>query len=490
MALKYRRSGDAEYVSYGRSVRYGNKVRTEYTYIGKVVNKNDGLFYNRKLGYVVFDHSSKRILPAPRSILPEGAAEDELAILDFGDAFLLYHYLHKSRVAEIIDSLDLEDRDTVYALIMQYAITTQGMNEMRSWYEGNYASQLYPDARLDVHEIIGSLEVLGQEKHLRTFSDAYFEHMTDKPPEDFGTDDDDPHIIISVDGQSVSPDMEMPLTSKYDGMSNKDKNLRLVIVFSKDDHIPLYFRYVPDRLLRSTGITAINERMNTMGVGVNFSLMDNDYCTRNTVYNMCKNDIPFVTMMPVHSRFYPVLMEGITPEAMMSCPSYVHNGDRYYVSETRGRVRDDVFCMLYIVMLPESLVPEGGNRFNVIVSSKRIDPQEATTICYVRSISDRYFMKTRKCMNDQDSKEKMSPASIRGHMIVSFIASTLVTMIRGDMDRLGLDPRSTFNLIKNQKCKVFRSRVIPAIPSEDTAAVYSALGMTCPTVIPRRHGRT
>ena len=167
MSLKYNRHGDAEYASYARSVRCDDKVKTEYTYIGKVIDKSEGLYYNKKLGYVIFDDETKSILPAPADMIPIDSKEEELAILDFGDTYIVDAYMRKTGLMRCIESIDCDNDDTLCTLIMHYTLTHQSTKHVKSWHEGNYTRIMYPEAKLELPEILEYMDRFGREESLK-----------------------------------------------------------------------------------------------------------------------------------------------------------------------------------------------------------------------------------------------------------------------------------------------------------------------------------
>ena len=292
MSLKFHAKNGSEYVSYAKSIRSGDSVRTEYMYIGKVIDRSTGLFYNRKLGYVVFDDESKTVLPAPAAILPSDALEEEECILDFGNTFFLDAYMRRKGLMACIESIGCDNVDTLCSLVMHYALTHQSTKHIRCWYEGNYTRELYPEAELGLQDVLDFMDSFGSEESLSRFLDSYFRLVTGRSMDEYGGRETDGEFTISVSNFGKNFKGELPVSSSYKGIPAKNKDLRLIMVFQKDTGIPIYFRYVPDRLMQVTGISAMNRRMESLGVGVNFALTDSKYCDFESISKMCEDRIP------------------------------------------------------------------------------------------------------------------------------------------------------------------------------------------------------
>jgi len=66
-----------------------------------------------------------------------------------------------------------KDRDTFLALLGYYILSTGARCHAKTWWEGNYVSVLFPNARLDSPRISEFLKGLGYEKLQRRFFEHY-----------------------------------------------------------------------------------------------------------------------------------------------------------------------------------------------------------------------------------------------------------------------------------------------------------------------------
>ena len=158
MGIKYHVQQNAEYASYARSVRRGDRVTTEYIYLGKVVDRKNGLYFNRKLGYIMFDENDKRIVPAPNRLVPIDALEEESAILDFGDTHFIDAYMRKKGLMDCFESMGCTDTDTLCTLVMFYTLTHKTADHLKTWYEGNYTCEMYPRSKVELGDVLGFLD--------------------------------------------------------------------------------------------------------------------------------------------------------------------------------------------------------------------------------------------------------------------------------------------------------------------------------------------
>jgi hypothetical protein len=61
-----------------------------------------------------------------------------------------------------------------------------------------------------------------------------------------------------------------------------------------------------------------------------------------------------------------------------------------------------------------------------------------------------------RCIHDEDT--------FRRHLLMRFITSVLVNKLQDKLKDTPLDPISMFLNLRNQKCKIYGSRVIPGGP--------------------------
>ena len=134
--------GTTEYID-------GKPRKTGQIYLGKVINKERLIFWNRNDGYFSFSTvtlSKKTLEPGEISFVtsdePDGARKQRPVLVDFGDSYFLNCFLSGIGYDRVIDTLTVKNRDTLYALLHYYILEDRANSHAETWYRHNYASLL------------------------------------------------------------------------------------------------------------------------------------------------------------------------------------------------------------------------------------------------------------------------------------------------------------------------------------------------------------
>ena len=170
------KSSGHEYASLADTVRDGSKVSQKYLgNLGRVLDKDGGIFHSRERGtfrYTLEDGFCD--LPDAYS-KGQGAAKTERLILDFGDSFLLSQYFERQVFRNAFYQVLPEQTDTLLSLMFYRILTDRKANcYADTWWQGNYASMLFPKAKLASHRVSEFLADVGGEEVQRRFFQEYF----------------------------------------------------------------------------------------------------------------------------------------------------------------------------------------------------------------------------------------------------------------------------------------------------------------------------
>jgi hypothetical protein len=169
MFIAYDIKNGIEYAKLCVSTRDGRKILKDYTNLGRVLDKERGIYKNRERGVFTYDLTSNTYEKAPPEFVPPTASRKELLILDFGDAFFLNWFLRAKALLPAINAIGYGNPDTLYAMITYYAVCSTANCHAQSWWEGSYARILYPKANLSSQRISDFLTSIGNEYSQREF---------------------------------------------------------------------------------------------------------------------------------------------------------------------------------------------------------------------------------------------------------------------------------------------------------------------------------
>ena len=178
MKLSYYIRNNIEYAKIpGKSVRSNGSVHKEgEVYLGRVIDKAHNVFCSRERGTFTYDPETRTYGSASEtysSELKDDGRRKAKVLLDFGDAFLVDALLTKMHYSEVLDAISYRNRDTLYAMIEYYTLNDKANDHALTWYEGSYASILYPNANLTSQRISDFLASIGKMENLSAFFDAH-----------------------------------------------------------------------------------------------------------------------------------------------------------------------------------------------------------------------------------------------------------------------------------------------------------------------------
>lgn len=164
---------DGKYATAARSVRRDGKVCKIYIHVGKVVDKERGIYDNKDIGITGFDISTGQFTNVQYDSLPRPVMKERL-IVDFGDAYVLDRYMHDKGIMDCLDAMSFENngtsrKDTLRSMVMYYLTQGNAASGAGVWFEGSFSRYLYPDANMNDRRISEFLEEVGTEQNWRAF---------------------------------------------------------------------------------------------------------------------------------------------------------------------------------------------------------------------------------------------------------------------------------------------------------------------------------
>jgi hypothetical protein len=204
MYIAYDIKNGIEYAKLCVSTRDGEDILKDYTNLGRVLNKERGIYRNRERGVFTYDLATNTYGKSPAEFVPPAKSRKESLILDFGDVFFLDHFIRAKGVCAAVDAIGYGNPDTLYAMLSYYAVCSAANCHAQSWWEGSYARILYPKANLSSQRISDFLTAIGDEYTQREFFQEYFK-MLDRS----GTDSEN----VLIDSTGLPNSIHFPLTA-------------------------------------------------------------------------------------------------------------------------------------------------------------------------------------------------------------------------------------------------------------------------------------
>jgi hypothetical protein len=242
MYIAYDVKGGVEYAKLCVSKREGKTTSKEYVNLGRVIDKEKGVYKNRARGVFTYNLANGVYgKPEPSFMLPgDRAWRAEKLIVDFGDTFFLDSYLRSSGLTPCIDAIGYENPDTLRAMLCYYILCSAANCHAAAWWEGNYARVVYPKANLTSQRISDFLAAIGDEAAQRAFFGRYIP---------YAAEGDGKGANILIDSTGLPNSIRFPLTAISNHNGEISNEARLIYVTRQESGLPIYFRYCPGNVI-------------------------------------------------------------------------------------------------------------------------------------------------------------------------------------------------------------------------------------------------
>jgi hypothetical protein len=224
--------------------------------------------------------------------------ETEKLILDYGDTYAISHSIAKSGLGEIYETILPANKDTLNALLCFKLLVGSAFDNAQTWYRGNYANILFPEAELDGRRISEVLKQLGDERVQRKFFEMYLSKIA-------GSEQN-----IVIDSTGLPNEIDIPISGFGNHGGESEQETRLILVIDQQTGKPLYFRLVAGNIVDvSTLITTISE-LHKLGVKTAFSLLDGGYYSEDNIKALYGKNISFLTRLNSGRVLYKELIRS------------------------------------------------------------------------------------------------------------------------------------------------------------------------------------
>ena len=262
---------DDSYASAAVSKREGTETSIKYIYLGRVLDREKGIYKSRERGVFCFDVSSGTFSPVPDDYVPpqknDGRKLKKVSV-DFGDAFFMDSYLHSSGLMQVIDQIKYGNPDTLHAMVLFYTLSGLANCDAVHWFEGNIARLIYPNANLTSQRISDFLAAIGTPEKQMDFQKAYLGFVMEHY-------DNDKNILI--DSSGLLNDIHFPLTCRNVHNGKVSNEIRLIFVVQRSTGIPIYYRAVPGNIVDVSTLRRVFLHLDSLGIDISSCIMDAGY---------------------------------------------------------------------------------------------------------------------------------------------------------------------------------------------------------------------
>jgi hypothetical protein len=460
--IRYEQKNGVEYASVYRAKRVGSKKTNDIEWLGRVVDKEKGIYKSRDRGIFTFTLDN--------GIVEQTPVITEKLILDFGDSYFLSEMLKRNGFRTLVESTFKEIADTVMSLIL-YRSLQQGANRYAQvWWEGSYARLLYPKASLSSQRISEALKLIGEERLQRDFFHGYLRYIA--PLCGKG---------ILVDSTGLPNDICFPLTAINNHGGEISNEARLVLVLDKSSGMPVYFRYVAGNIIDVTTLETTLSEVRAYGVDVHYTIVDAGYYSEKNIRALYGSEISFVMRMVPNRKIYKDLVREHADD-IEDAKYLVKYRDRFiyikrveidlfgkigyaYIAKDIDRKHDEVKEYIRGALENNDVTPEEMNvemskkGLFILVASDQIDTDEILPLYYTRQAIEQVF-DIEKNNADLLPLRVHGIEGFRGHLLLSFLTSAAYVLVNESLKKTNVCAIGAYRILRNLKCKVFDTKIV------------------------------
>ena len=504
MFIVYSGSG-GQYASAAVSKRNGNETSMEYIYLGKVIDKEAGIYQSRERGVFTFDVETASFGEVPENFVfpqKQASAKRKRISVDFGDSFFLNQFLWQSGMMDVVDQIGYGNPDTLHAMLLFYTLSGLANVDAVHWYEGNIVQLLYPRANMTSQRISDFLAAIGTPEKQMAFQTAYIDYVMSHYS---------PDKNILIDSSGLPNGIHMPATRINVHNGKVSNEVRLIFVVQRSTGLPLYYRAVPGNIVDVSTLERIFLHLDSMGVDVDSCIMDAGYNSSDNMDLFYDEDhtckIDFITRLKSGDKnFRTMVSEEFA--SLEQKENFVKYEDRYIFIKKRqvmvgsdktdpawmylgldcGRLSDEQHKLLKRAVKDNLTKDEvfdamqGEGLFGVI-SGKEYSCEEILPAYYQRQAAEQIFDFAKNYTKLLPLRTNNSE-TFQGHLLLSYIASCAVKMIQLRLKVADLFLGSRLECMRNQKCTIYQNRIVTDDAQKEVNDTYAAFGMKCPAAIP------
>ena len=417
--------------------------------------------------------------------------KQEKAVLDFGDGYLLHHFIKKSDVFPLLHDI-IKNHPECISLIIYRLCYQSAMYNASNWHEGNVVSVLSKDLDLSSQNISRILAYLGQENTQRHFFQAYL------------NSDINCHGNVIIDATSLPNQIQHDFSQWGYADSAIEKQFRLLCVVNQHTKMPLFYRFLPGNIVDISSLQRTIQELDLMGAKNNFVLLDAGYCSKDNIVDLYQKKIDFLVRLPSQRTLYKETirhhaesLENLAYATQYGTRSlfvktietkdlYGHEGYLYIVLDP-SRKGKEVNQLVGAYLEETNNAPERQEAFDfefkksgimILISSKKIEKSEVVSTYYMRQSVEQIFGFFK---DDLDSLpiRRNNDATIQGYLFLQFIVLIFFIQLRNALQKKYTVEQALL-ITRNLKCKIFDSALLVSEANRKQTEIYSLAGVMVP----------
>ncbi len=497
MYIAYNMRNGIEYATISSSVRRGSKiVKGTSIYLGRVLDKERGIYRSRERGIFTYDLATNEFGPPPadftepsRGKKGRGFQDPKISpprVLTFGDVFFYDQFVRRTGILDTLVADTAADSQNLPALLCYYVTSPDPIHMAPIWQKAGYGGILYPEADLSIRSAMETLYTAGRPDNMAAFYRKYLKFLTNRTGVSFD-DEEEGCILMDLGSHSgILPDEGSLLCAVHPSTG-----------------LPLFLRYSSEKVTTVLAIRSVISELQDLGIRISFSCLNGDYYYGRNADELYEEDVPFLVRVPSHHRIFEETVTRYRTGLEVRENLVLHKGGMYYIQQMDmqlgvGEQRKAWgYLCLDVFAQGESLsarsaraedqdVPPGETcdrlqeegLFLLISSRPRSREQILSLYDAPRETIDLLSPKYRDPrippLKFQDDH------TLQGHLILTLLSGVIGKILREEMGDSEYTPQDLFSILRRQGAVESPEALYPGEQTEEMSQIYEHFGIQCP----------
>jgi hypothetical protein len=505
-SIYYHSRGNNQYATFVPPLSRSSNPNEPQIYLGKVVNKEEGLFYSVSRGFANCSPEKGYI---PRPDLSRTNQLPAKVRLQFGDIWIFQETLRQTGFSTVMKNIFPEFHDTLNALVAFKLCNPElAYVHAQDWFDDSYVSTLYPKASVSSGAISAFLAKLGEEHIYQNFTTLYLDYLVNNR---FSKDLDNKliqfPILLDSTGlpNAIQTDKTMPCT-KYGATENE---IHLIYAVDQVSGLPIYYkaiaRNIPDISMLNTTLKALEQ----YGISIKMLILDAGYTSLTSLNNLNKLEIPFITRMKPNFTIYKEIISKFSHNLPFDTRKIILQNGRivfcekhevllgenknyaYLCFEVENYARDITNLVMKssipdllegtIDSIDDSEYDEMNSNIDslsrfMLISNEDIPAKDILKTYYTRQRIEQIF-DISKNNGSLLPLRTHSEETFRGHLLITFITTILTLMINKRLEKSKLCSIGSLKLMSKLFVTFYDNYAIIDKPNKQRADIIDILGL-------------
>lgn len=483
--------------------RVGDKIFKTYgESLGRLIDKDRLVFYNRSRGLFRYDDKTGAFLPAPSDVeIPKRKSRlkvpAQTVTFVFGDTYLLDRFMEDLELYPVLQSAYADRLDSLKAMICFYIVSSLSNCYASQWLETNIAKRLFPQAHLSSSQVSALLKYIGDPSRQQSFflnNLQWFVRSYQK--KELG------NILIDSTGLPNSIHFSLTAISNHNGKINNE--VRLIYVVQQKTGMPIYMRCIPGNIIDVNPLRRTILELKQMGVDTHFAITDAGYVSEENIDILYKEEISFLARLQPNRKLFKTLVKEHLADARDNGILVKQNQRLVRVKKIACRFNEktdrdgtvtkaghQAYTYLCIDLQRSALeqlnlieqVAEGKistdsyeHRIEkagifILVSKRSIQPNKVLETYYTRQEIEQVF-DLKKNYTAMLPLAVQTEETFRGHMVLTFIATIVAKALTEKLQNTKYPIQPTLSNLATQSITDIQGTLITSEPNKITRLAY------------------